>query len=63
LRATEGLDARLPGHHRLEAVRAYLHERAGHPDIAAEHYVRAAATSRSTLERDHLTKLASRLRR
>jgi RNA polymerase sigma factor (sigma-70 family) len=62
LRATEGLDARLPGHHRLEAVRAYLHERAGHPDIAAEHFVRAAATCRSTLERDHLTKLASRLR-
>ena len=35
LRATIGLDADLPGHHRLIAVRAYLHERAGQHDTAA----------------------------
>jgi predicted RNA polymerase sigma factor len=63
LRAAEGLDTRLPAYHSLDAVRAHLHERAGHLDIAAEHYARAAATSRSTLERDHLTKQAARLRR
>jgi RNA polymerase sigma factor (sigma-70 family) len=63
LQATEGLDARLPGYHRLDAVRAHLHERAGHRDIAAELYAHAAARSRSTLERDHLAKRAARLRR
>jgi predicted RNA polymerase sigma factor len=63
LRATEGLDALLPRHHRLDAVRGYLHERVGHLDLAAEHYERAATASRSTLERDHLTKQAARLRR
>jgi RNA polymerase sigma factor (sigma-70 family) len=62
LRAIDGLDARLPGHHRLDAVRAHLHERAGHLDTAAEHYARAAASARSTAERDHLTKQAARLR-
>jgi predicted RNA polymerase sigma factor len=63
LRATEGLDARLPGHHRLDAVRGHLHERAGNRDLAAEHYTRAADRARSALERDHLTKQAARLRR
>jgi predicted RNA polymerase sigma factor len=41
---------------RLDAVRAHLHEKAGHLDTAAEHYARAAAATRSTAERDHLTK-------
>jgi RNA polymerase sigma factor (sigma-70 family) len=63
LRATEGLDACLAGHHRLDAVRAHLHERAGHLDGAAEYYARAAASARSAAERDHLTKQAARLRR
>jgi RNA polymerase sigma factor (sigma-70 family) len=62
LRATEGLDARLPGHHRLDAVRGHLHERAGNLELAAAHYARSAATAPSTLERDHLTKQAARLR-
>ncbi|HEU5266054.1 MAG TPA: DUF6596 domain-containing protein [Jatrophihabitans sp.] len=62
LRATDGLDERLPGHHRLDAVRGHLHERAGHHDLAAEHYARAADRARSVLERDHLTKQAARLR-
>jgi RNA polymerase sigma factor (sigma-70 family) len=62
LRATDGLDERLPGHHRLDAVRAYLHERAGDPGRAAQLYARAAARTRSTAERDHLQRQAARLR-
>jgi RNA polymerase sigma factor (sigma-70 family) len=63
LRASAGLDGRLPGHHRLDAVRAHLYERAGDIETAVEHYARAAAHARSTAERDHLTKQAARLRR
>jgi RNA polymerase sigma factor (sigma-70 family) len=63
LNAVEDLAMRLGDHHRLDAVRAYLHERAGHLDVAAEHYTRAAARARSTAERDYLTKQAARLRR
>jgi RNA polymerase sigma factor (sigma-70 family) len=63
LRATEDVEARLGNHHRLEAVRARLHEQAGDIDAAAEHYTRAAAHSRNTAERDYLTKQAARLRR
>jgi hypothetical protein len=48
--------------YRLDAVRARLHEWAGHPCIAAEHYTRAAARARHTAERDYLTKQAVRLR-
>ena len=62
LRATDGLDERLPDHHRLDAVRAYLHEHAGNLAEAAELYSRAATRTRSTAERDHLTKQAARLR-
>ena len=49
------------GHHRLDGVRAHLHEKAGYLHMAAEHYARAAAATRSTAERDHLTKQAARL--
>jgi RNA polymerase sigma factor (sigma-70 family) len=63
LRATDGLDERLPAeHHRLDAVRAHLHERAGNLTEAAQLYSRAASRSRSVLERDHLTKQAARIR-
>ena len=62
LRATDGLDAQLPEHHRLDAVRGHLHEMAGDRDAAVEHYTRAAARTRSTLERDHLLKQVARLR-
>ncbi|HEY1001063.1 MAG TPA: DUF6596 domain-containing protein, partial [Streptosporangiaceae bacterium] len=62
-RTAEELATRLGGHHRLDAVRARLHEQAGHLDIAAEHYTRAAARARSTAERDYLAKQAARLRR
>jgi predicted RNA polymerase sigma factor len=60
--AVEALATRLGHHHRLDAVRARLHERAGHVDIAAEHYSRAAARARNTAERDYLSKQAARLR-
>jgi RNA polymerase sigma factor (sigma-70 family) len=63
LRATDGLDVRLPDHHRLDAVRAHLHERAGNVEEAVRLYLLAASRCRSTLERDHLTKQAARLRR
>lgn len=62
LRALDGLDERLPDHHRLHAVRGHLHERAGNVDLAVEYYARAAAGARSTAERDHLTKQVARLR-
>lgn len=63
LSAVEEIATRLGNHHRIDAVRARLHERAGHLDAAAEHYTRAAARARSTAERDYLTKQAARLRR
>ena len=62
LRALDGLAERLPDHHRLDAVRAHLHERAGDVTTAAELYARAAAGARSTAERDHLALQAARLR-
>ena len=62
LSAVEELATRLGDYHRLDAVRARLHERAGHLDIAAEHYTRAAAQARNTAERDYLTKQAARMR-
>jgi predicted RNA polymerase sigma factor len=63
LSAVADLATRLGDHHRLDAVRARLHERAGHLGVAAEHCTRAAARARSTAERDYLTKQAARLRR
>jgi RNA polymerase sigma factor (sigma-70 family) len=62
LSAVEELAPRLGNYHRLDAVRARLRERAGHLDIAAEHYTRAAGQARNTAERDYLTKQAARLR-
>ena len=61
LRALDGLEVRLPRHHRLDAVRAHLHERAGDLTAAFEHYTRAAEHATSTTERDHLRKQAARL--
>ncbi len=62
LRALEELDEPLAGHHRLDAVRAHLLERAGRRDEAAELYRRAASRTTSVAERDHLTKRAARVR-
>jgi predicted RNA polymerase sigma factor len=62
LKASDGLYERLPEHHRLDAVRAYLHERAGNTADAVALYTRAAARTYNTAERDHLTTQAARLR-
>jgi RNA polymerase sigma factor (sigma-70 family) len=62
LAALDGLDARLAGHHRLDAVRAHLVEMAGDADSAITHYLRAAGRTTSLPERDYLTAKAARLR-
>ncbi|MEO7351999.1 MAG: DUF6596 domain-containing protein, partial [Marmoricola sp.] len=62
LKAVDEVKEQLGGHYRVDAVRAHLHERAGHLDEAAELYVRAARRTTSTAERDHLTKRAARLK-
>jgi RNA polymerase sigma factor (sigma-70 family) len=59
----EGLDERLPGHHRLDAVRAHLLEMAGDRDAAIAHYRTAAGRTASVAERDYLTTRAARLGR
>jgi RNA polymerase sigma factor (sigma-70 family) len=62
LRALDGLDEALGEHHRLDAVRAHLHENAGDLAKAAELYLRASRRATSTRERDHLTLKAARAR-
>jgi RNA polymerase sigma factor (sigma-70 family) len=59
----DALDAsgRLVGHHRLDAVRAHLLERAGDSQRAIEHYLAAAGKTASTPERNYLTAQAARL--
>jgi predicted RNA polymerase sigma factor len=54
-------DARIAGHHRLDAVRAHLLEKAGHPDRAIAHYRAAAERTTSLPERDYLMARAARL--
>lgn len=54
-------DARLAGHHRLEAVRGHLLERAGDRAGAAACLRRAALRTGSTAERDYLMLRAARL--
>jgi len=60
LRALDA-DARLVGHHRLDAVRAHLLERAGDREAAIAHYRRAADRTTSTPERNYLMTQAARL--
>src|SRR5690606_31682090 len=55
-------DPRLASHHRLDAVRGHLHERAGDLPEAIACYERAAARTASTPERDYLTMRAARAR-
>jgi RNA polymerase sigma factor (sigma-70 family) len=62
LAALADLDARLPGSHRLDAVRAHLLEMAGDADQAIAHYLRAAGRTTSLAERDYLTAKAAHLR-
>jgi predicted RNA polymerase sigma factor len=51
-----------PGLPRYAAVRAYLLERAGDLEQAAELYAEAARAATSLPERDHLTREAVRVR-
>jgi predicted RNA polymerase sigma factor len=55
------LDARLPGHYRLDAVRGHLYERSGDRERAVAHYRAAAARTASIPERDYLIGKAARL--
>jgi predicted RNA polymerase sigma factor len=59
----EGMDERLPGHHRLDAVRAHLLEMSGDRDAAIAHYRTAAGRTASVAERNYLTTRAARLGR
>jgi predicted RNA polymerase sigma factor len=54
-------DARLAGHHRLDAVRAHLLERAGDREAAIAHYRKAAGRTASIPERNYLMTQAARL--
>jgi|SRR4051794_5717598 len=57
------LDEKLGDHHRLHSTRAHLLEEAGDSRAAAAEYERAAELTRSTPERNYLTKRAARLNR
>ncbi|WP_433290833.1 RNA polymerase sigma factor [Actinoplanes sp. CA-030573] len=59
LAALDGVDPQLP---RYTAVTAYLLERAGDLDRAADRYAAAARAAASIGERDHLTREAARVR-
>src|SRR5262245_24522944 len=67
--ATKGLelldaltrDARLADHHRLDAVRAHLLERAGDREGAVKHYRSAAGKTANLPERNYLLTQAARL--
>ena len=59
LKALADLDPSLP---RYAAVTAYLHERAGDLQQAADLYAQAAKAATSVPERDHLTREAARVR-
>jgi RNA polymerase sigma factor (sigma-70 family) len=62
LRLIESLEAPLAGNHRLDAVRAHLHEMRGDLRAAGEAYARAAARTTNAPERDYLTVQAARVR-
>ncbi|WP_433307261.1 RNA polymerase sigma factor [Actinoplanes sp. CA-030573] len=62
LKALDDLGDRLAGHHRRDAVRAHLLERAGEPEAAARLYAAAAGRTTSLPERRYLTTRAARLR-
>jgi predicted RNA polymerase sigma factor len=54
-------DERIADHHRLAAVRAHLHQLAGHRALALADYRRAAQLTTSLPERRYLERQASRL--
>lgn len=55
-------DPRIKEHHRLDAVRAHLLERAGQPRAALAHYQAAAEKTASIAERDYLLLKIGRIR-
>lgn len=55
------MDQRISGHYRLDAVRAHLHEMAGHRKRAIEHFRAAAERTTSVPERNYLVTKAARL--
>lgn len=63
LQLLEALDAdpRVANHHRLAAVRAHLHERAGDRAAALAHFRLAASRTSSTPERNYLLMKAARI--
>lgn len=63
LRSLEALDGDggLSGHHRLDAVRGHLYERAGDPAKAIGHYRAAADKTASLPERNYLLTRAAKL--
>jgi RNA polymerase sigma factor (sigma-70 family) len=61
LTALAGLDTRLAGHHRLDAVSAHLMELDGEVDGAIAHYLLAAGRTTSLAERNYLTSRAAHL--
>jgi RNA polymerase sigma factor (sigma-70 family) len=61
LLATLDADARMAGHHRLDAVRAHLLELAGETAAAREHYRAAARRTTSLPEQRYLQGRAARL--
>ncbi len=61
LRLLDAVDGRADVGHRLDAVRAHLHELAGDTPAAVRHYRAAAARTASTPERRYLTTRAARL--
>lgn len=56
------LDEVSPGLPRYAAAEAYLHERAGDLEHAAELYAESSRAATSVPERDHLTRQAARMR-
>jgi predicted RNA polymerase sigma factor len=62
LRALDGIEERLSDYHRLHAVRAHLHERAGNTNDAAVLFTKAADSATSVAERNHLLKRAAQAR-
>jgi RNA polymerase sigma factor (sigma-70 family) len=61
LLATLDGDERMAGHHRLDAVRAHLLEKAGNPQLAVRHFLAAAERATSIPERNYLRVQAARL--
>ncbi len=61
LKLLEVLDEWLPGHYRLDAVRAHLFEMAGDVEAAVTHYRAAASRTTSVPEQHYLTTQAARL--